>query len=160
MRTEAEVNTAIEEYADLVRRVSFMYLKNHADTEDIFQNVFLKYLLHDEVFSSKEHEKAWLIRISINAAKDFLKSAQRRNVPLDSIAERGVKMSEGQSAMTEAVLKLPNKYKDVIYLFYYEGYNAVEIAEMMGKPVNTIYSLLGRAREQLKKALGGEARVR
>lgn len=160
MRTEAEVNTAIEEYADMVRRVSFMYLKNHADTEDIFQNVFLKYLLHDEVFSSKEHEKAWLIRISINAAKDFLKSAHRRSVPLDSIAERGVKMSEGQSEMTTAVLKLPSKYKDVIYLFYYEGYNAVEIAEMMGKPVNTIYSLLGRAREQLKQTLGGEARVR
>lgn len=157
MRTEAEVNRAIDEYADMVRRISFMYLKNQADTEDIFQNVFLKYLLYPEPFAGAEHEKAWLIRISINACKDLLKSAFRRSVPLDAIAERGVRMSEGQSEMTTAVLGLPKKYKEVIYLFYYERYTAVEIAEMTEKPVNTVYSLLGRARDILKKTLGGEA---
>ena len=157
MRTEAEVNQAIEQYADMIRRICFMYLKNQADTEDIFQNVFLKYLLHPEPFASDEHEKAWLIRISINACKDLLKSAFRRSVPLDAIVERGVRMRDEQSDMTAAVLGLPKKYQDIIYLFYYEGYSAVEIAEMVEKPVNTVYSLLGRAREMLKKTLGGEA---
>ena len=74
MRSEREANRAIDLYADTVRRLCMIHLKNHADTEDIFQNVFLKYVLSSIVFENEEHEKAWFIRVTINACKDMLKS--------------------------------------------------------------------------------------
>ena len=74
MRSEQEVNRAIEQYSDMVRRLCLIHLKNDADTEDIFQTVFLKYALSSAAFESDEHEKAWLIRVTINACKDLLKS--------------------------------------------------------------------------------------
>ena len=70
MRNEQEVNRAIERYSDTVRRLCMIHLKNHADTEDIFQTVFLKYVLSSVSFESEEHEKAWFIRVTINAWKD------------------------------------------------------------------------------------------
>ena len=80
MRSEAEINHAVETYADMIRRVCFYHLKNQSDTEDVFQNVFLKYMLSNESFYDSEHEKAWLLRVSINACKDYLKNFFRRNV--------------------------------------------------------------------------------
>lgn len=74
MRSEQEVNRAIEQYADTVRRLCMLHLKNYADTEDIFQTVFLKYVLSSVVFENEEHEKAWFIRVTINACRDLLKS--------------------------------------------------------------------------------------
>ena len=86
MRSEEEVNRAIERYSDTVKRLCFVHLKNDADTEDIFQNVFLKYVLSPVVFENSEHEKAWFIRVTINACKDLLKSFFRsRAVSLDEV---------------------------------------------------------------------------
>ena len=86
MRSEQEVNRAIEQYADAVRRLCMIHLKNYADTEDIFQTVFLKYVLSSVSFESEEHEKAWFIRVTINACKDLLKSFFRsRTVPLEEL---------------------------------------------------------------------------
>ena len=77
MRSEEEACRAIDRYADTVRRICMVHLKNYSDTEDIFQTVFLKYVLHTAPFDSPEHEKAWIIRVTINACKDFLKSTKR-----------------------------------------------------------------------------------
>ena len=89
MRNEQEVNRAIERYSDTVRRLCMIHLKNHADTEDIFQTVFLKYVLSSVSFESEEHEKAWFIRVTINACKDLLKSFFRtRTVPLEEVLEQ------------------------------------------------------------------------
>ena len=74
MRSEQEVNSAIEQYSDMILRLCTVYLKNSTDAEDIFQNVFLKYTLYDQPFENQEHEKAWLIRVTVNACKDLLKS--------------------------------------------------------------------------------------
>lgn len=74
MRSEEEANRAIGRYADTVRRICMVHLKNESDTEDIFQTVFLKYVLHSAPFESEEHEKAWIIRVTINACKDLMKS--------------------------------------------------------------------------------------
>lgn len=157
MRSEAEVNHAVEEYADMVRRICFYYLKNQTDTEDVFQNVFLKYMLHDMPFHDKEHEKAWLIRVAINACKDYLKSFFRRNtVTLEVISEMAAEIPEEHREVMEAVLSLPDKYKDPLYLHYYEGYSAAEIGKILGKKENTVYSLLSRGRNLLKEKLGGE----
>ncbi|MEZ3436025.1 MAG: sigma-70 family RNA polymerase sigma factor [Lachnospiraceae bacterium] len=157
MQSEAQINHAVEEYADMVKRVCFYHLKNEADTEDVFQNVFLKYMLHDEPFSSREHEKSWLLRVAINACKDYLKSFFRRSVvSLEVLDEIEDEERESHREVLEAVLSLPVKYKDVIYLHYYEGYTAAEIGKIIGKKENTVYSLLFRGREMLKERLGGE----
>ncbi len=157
MRSEAEVNYAVAAYADMIRRICFYHLKNQADTEDVFQNVFLKYMLHDEAFCDAEHEKAWLLRVAINECKDFLKSFFRRNmVPLQAVAELEAELPDDHRKVLEAVLALPRQYKDVIYLHYYEGYTASEIGAILGKKENTVYSLLSRGRGILKKELGGD----
>lgn len=157
MRKEQEINKAIERYADTVRRLCMLHLKNHADTEDIFQTVFLKYALHTEPFTDAEHEKAWLIRVTINACKDLLKSFFRsRTVSLDEVLEQPAELPPDHREVLEAVLSLPQKYRDVIYLHYYEGYTAPEMARILGKNPNTVYTLLTRARQMLRQTLGGD----
>lgn len=156
MQSEQEVNQAIDLYADTVKRICVLHLKNSSDTEDIFQEVFLKYALSSILFESKEHEKAWMIRVTINQCKDFMKSIfRRKTISLEEVVSLSDEQKEDYREVLEAVLTLPQKYKDVVYLYYYEGYSAVEIGEMLGKNVNTIYTLLARSREKLKEKLGG-----
>ena len=158
MRSEQEINAAIDRYADTVRRLCMIQLKNYADTEDIFQNVFLKYALSSRSFESPEHEKAWFIRVTINACKDLIKSFFRsRTVSLDQLMEQPGQLLEDHREVLEAVISLPRKYREVIYLHYYEGYTAPQISEILGKNTNTVYTWLARAREMLKQKLGGEA---
>ena len=157
MRSEQEANRAIERYADTVRRICMIHLKSHADTEDIFQNVFLKYVLSSTVFESEEHEKAWFIRVTINACRDLLKSFFRsRTVSLDTLLDQPADLDETDRTVLDAVLALPPKYRDVVYLHYYEGYTAPQIADMLHKNVNTVYTLLYRAKQALKQTLGGD----
>lgn len=157
MRSEQEADRAIELYADTVRKICMLHLKSYADTEDIFQTVFLKYVLYLGSFENSEHEKAWIIRVTINACKDYLKSFFRSHmVPLEEAAEVAGEMPEDRSEVLEAVLSLPKKYKDVVYLFYYEDYTAVEISDILGRNVNTVYTLLARAKVMLREMLGGE----
>ena len=157
MRSEYEVNMAVERYADTVKRLCMVHLKNTADTEDIFQTVFLKYALSSAEFESREHEKAWFIRVTINACKDLLKSFFRsRTVPLDELAELPAELSDDNREVLEAVLSLPDKYKEAVYLHYYEDYTAPEIGKILGKNVNTVYTLLNRARQMLREKLGGD----
>jgi RNA polymerase sigma-70 factor (ECF subfamily) len=157
MRSEQEANRAIEKYADTVRRICFVYLKNYHDTKDVFQDVFLKYVLHDAEFQSDAHEKAWLIRVAINACKDTLKSFFRKKVTsIEELVTEPCFCDDDKREVLDAVLRLPTKYKDVIYLFYYEGYSALEISAMLRKNENTIYTWLSRAKAQLRTSLGGE----
>lgn len=157
MRSEQEANRAIERYADTVWRICMIHLKNHADTEDIFQNVFLKYVLSTTVFESEEHEKAWFIRVTINACRDLLKSFFRnRTVSLDTLLDQPAELTQQDHTVLEAVLALPPKYRDVVYLHYYEGYTAPQIGQILKKNVNTIYTLLTRAKQALRETLGGD----
>lgn len=156
MRSEQEANRAIELYADTVRRLCMIHLKNHADTEDIFQTVFLKYLLSTKEFESPEHEKAWFIRVTVNACRDLLKSFFRSwTVSMEEVLDQPSLPQEDHEVL-EAVLSLPARYKDAVYLHYYEGYTAPEIAKILGKNANTIYTLLNRARQLLREKLGGD----
>ncbi|MBO5870584.1 MAG: sigma-70 family RNA polymerase sigma factor [Clostridia bacterium] len=157
MRSEQEVRRAIERYSNTVNRICMTHLKNYHDTEDIFQTVFLKYALNSVEFENDEHEKAWIIRVTINACKDLLKSFFRnRTVPLDEIILKTEDNSNENSEVLEAVLSLPQKYRTVVYLHYYEGYTAVEIAKMLNKNENTVYTHLTRAKKMLKDILGGD----
>ena len=137
-----------------------VHLKNQADSEDIFQTVFLKYLLRDQPFENEQHEKAWMIRVTINACKDLLRSFFRsRTVPLEQLVEVPQPFESDERDLLEAVLALPAQYKDVVYLYYYEQYTALEIAQILHKNVNTVYTLLRRARERLRKDLEGVMEV-
>ncbi len=157
MRSEEDINRAIEQYADMVKRICVLHLKNHADTEDIFQTVFLKYALHTAAFQSAEHEKAWLIRVTLNACRDLLRSFFRsRTVSLDEIAQQTAAVSDESREVLQAVLQLPEKYRKAIYLHYYEGYTAPQIGRILGKNANTVYTLLTRGRQLLKQELGGD----
>lgn len=157
MRSEADANRAVSLYADTVRRICFMHLKNYADVEDVFQDVFLKYILHDQDFESDAHKKAWLIRVAINACRDLLRNPFRSRVcSIEDITHEPFYLQENESDLLDCILHLPTKYRDVLYLFYYEGYSAVEIAKIMQKKENTIYTWLDRARKALKEQLGGD----
>ncbi|MEG0771579.1 MAG: sigma-70 family RNA polymerase sigma factor [Clostridia bacterium] len=157
MRTDADANRAIELYSNTIRRICMIHLKNYSDTEDIFQEVFLKYILSPAIFDTAEYEKAWFIRVTINACKDLLKSAfRKKTVPLEIIKEQQDNLTSSDSEVLTAILSLDKKYKNVIYLYYYEGYTAVEIGKLLNKNVNTIYTLLNRGKNILKQSLGGD----
>ena len=156
MKSEEEAGRAIEQYADMVRRICMIHLKNYEDAEDIFQTVFLKYVLRSEPFDSPEDEKAWIIRVTVNACRDLVKSFFRsRTVSLDQLIEKPLDMPEDHSDILEAVLELPARFRDVVYLHYYEGYSAPEIGRILKKNPNTVYTLLARARQLLKTRLEG-----
>lgn len=167
LRNAEDLSRAMEEYADMVRRICFVHLKNRHDTEDIFQEVYMKYLLSEISFESGAHEKAWFIRVTVNACTDWLRAlARRRQVSLDALIEENGEIGDGSKGensidtgsreILDTVLRLPEKYRNVIYLYYYEGYSALEIAGILQKKENTIYTWLSRAREMLKKELGGD----
>ena len=154
MRSEAEAERAIGCYADTVRRICFMHLKKTEDVEDAFQDVFLKYILHEREFESRAHEKAWLIRVTINVCKDMLKNPFRKRIcSIEDVNIEPFTLQNNESELLDCILAMPSKYKDVIYLFYYEGYSAVEIAAIMRRKENTIYTWLDRARKRLKGQL-------
>lgn len=156
MRSEEELRGAMERQADTVRRLCLLHLKNEPDTEDIFQTVFLKYALSSIRFESPEHERAWFIRVTLNACRDLLRSLlRRRTVPLEEAWQAALPAPEHNDVL-EAVLALPVKYREVVYLSYYEGYTAPEIGQILGKKVNTVYTLLTRAKGLLRQRLGGE----
>lgn len=147
------VSIALENYSDRVYRICYLYLKNKAEAEDAFQDVFLKFMQTDKEFESDEHEKAWICRVAINRCKDILKSFRYKFVSLDKMPELSF-VNEEDSVVLEAILNLPSKYKDIVYLHYYEGYKASQIASLLNSNENTVYSQLSRARALLKERLG------
>ena len=157
MRSEQEAQRAIEQYADMVLRLCLIQLKNRADAEDAFQTVFLKYVLCSVMFESPEHEKAWLIRVTVNVCKDSLRRLFRNpTVPLDELTQLPEEATEDHRQVLEAVLALPAKYRDVVYLHYYEDCTAPEIGRILHKNTNTVYTLLNRAKKLLREILGGD----
>ena len=156
MRSEEEVRRALDAYGDMVWRVCMVHLKNRDDAQDILQNVLLKFAQHTRPFQSPEHEKAWVIRTASNACKDLLKSAHRRTTcALDECcAAAAPEQSDG--SVLDAVQTLPEPYREVIYLHYYEGYSLKEIGTLLSIPAATVGTRLARGREKLKTILGGD----
>ena len=153
-RSDDVLTEALSKHGDMVRRICFLYLRDQADVDDTFQDVFLKLYEVDTFFNDEEHLKAWLARVTINKCKDMYKSFWRRNVgPIEDLEIAFEDKAE--SEVMHAVVSLPAKYKEVIYLFYYEDYSVVEMAKLLNQKENTIYSNLHRARQMLKKKLGG-----
>lgn len=147
-----DAQALLERYSDMVLRIALHNVGAMADAEDIAQEVFLKRLSVRRPFLSCEHEKAWMIRVTINQCRDFLKSAWRkRTVPLD--AELPCEDPSGE--VLDAVLRLPVSYRNVIYLYYYEDLSIREIARILRSGESTVSSRLHRARAVLRDALTG-----
>lgn len=145
------ITNAIDKYSDLLIRVSFTYMRNISDAEDVAQEVFLRLIEKRPIFLSDEHEKAWLIRVAINLSKNRLKTAWfRKTLPLDEISYN---FSPKENTVMKAVLELPSKFRGVILLFYFVGYSISEIAGILEHKESTIGSQLHRARKLLKSKL-------
>ena len=142
-------------YADAILRLSYAYLKNTQDAQDVCQTVFVRLLTEPREFESGEHERAYILRMAANACKDLLKSPwRRRTCDLEACAQVPAPETSDGSVLA-AVNQLPAHYRSVIYLFYYEGYQASEIGETLGVPTATIHTRLARGRARLRELLGG-----
>jgi len=149
------VEKIVRKYADLVYRVAYTILKNQSDAEDIFQDVFMKICTENIRFMSEEHEKAWLIKVTKNKCLDFLKRSCNNNK--EELDENLVKEDTNSNQyVIDEVMKLPEKYRIIIYLFYFEGYKISEISQILEINDSTIKSQLVKARELLKENLKEE----
>ncbi|MBR1731328.1 MAG: sigma-70 family RNA polymerase sigma factor [Ruminococcus sp.] len=145
------INHIVNTYSDTILRIAYQYTKNIHDSQDIAQDVFLAVMKRDTSKLSEDSLKAYIIRTAINKCNDFhRKKARRKIVPLDEAVE--LFTPEEQSVIRE-VNSLPEKYRNVIYLHYYEGYQVNEIAEILGTKPSTVSSQLNRARAKLKTLL-------
>lgn len=135
-------------------------MKNPHDTEDMVQNTFIRLMNDSTIFQSEEHEKAWLIRTATNLCKDYFRHWWSRTVGIDNVAEVAVEQPFTIDENLKKVLALPSKYKTAIYMYYYEGYSTVEIAEILDKKPSTIRSYLHNGRKLLKLELEREGETR
>ena len=140
---------------DMVYRLCFSYMKHVPETEDAVAEVFAKLLKKRISFESDEHEKAWLLRTAINQCKDTLKHWWRKRADIADYQHLESKSLQEDYTL-EVVLGLPPKYKDVTYLYYYEGYSTAEIAVILQKPHSTVRSHMSEARKLLKEVLEHE----
>ena len=152
LHTDSCVSEVISKYADLVLRLCIVYLKNKADAEDAFQDIFVKFYERSPEFNDEEHIKAWLIKCTTNHCKNILGNYWNRfRVSIDNVVLHVEDKEEDE--LVKLVMKLPFKYKTVIYLYYYEGYNSLEISKIVNIKEATVRTQLKRGRELLKKEL-------
>ena len=143
---------AFKQFTDTVYRVALHNTANFSDAEDVTQEVFVKLLETNKVFRDSEHLKAWLIRVTINLCRDKMKKSSRETL-VENVFPN--KPNEDKSEVLEAVKALPEKYRNAIYLHYYEGYTAKEIGKILDAKESTVLSWLSRGRDALRKELDG-----
>lgn len=145
-----------ERHVGMVYRICYAYLKNPADTEDMVQNTFLRLISHGPHFESPQHEKAWLIVTASNLCRDFHRHWWQRRASMEEYENVQTAPPRDADETLQALLDLPDKYKTAMYLYYYEGFDSTEVAQMLKKPRSTIRTYLYRGRKILKIRLGGE----
>ncbi len=158
LRTDADFEAFYDRHWKNVYRLCFTYMKIEADAEDCTEDVFVKVLTGDFTFEDETHERKWLTVTAINLCKDRLKSYARKNVGSiddDMMPEIAAPEPEYHSDILEAVMNLPPKLKDVIWLYYYEGYSTDEIAATLGRPPSTVRNQMRDARNLLRNVIEG-----
>lgn len=159
---DISINNIIYQHSDMVYKLAYARTKNRADAEDLFQEVFLKCYEANLHFNSEEHCKAWLIRVTVNLSKNFLTSAwKKRNIlkgtHLWNLEKDNTdSLEDDKSEVFYAVMKLPEKYRVIIHLHYYEDFSVSEIANILNRKESTVKTQLFRARKLLKQDLKGE----
>lgn len=156
LRTNDCVDEVIEKYADMVYRLVFSRVKNKNDADDIFQEVFLRYIKSERDFETEEHRKAWLIRVTINCSNSFFRSSWiQKVVPMEGTESIPFESPE-ELGLHELLMELPVKYRIVLHLFYYEDLPINEISRILKQKPATVKTQLVRARQMLKKKLKGD----
>ena len=142
-------------YQNMVYRIALHYFGNSQDAEDAVQEVFLRLYTAGKSFESPEHLRRWLIRVTVNVCRDVLRSPwRRRRVSLEELPEEPVFDQPEQAALYREVMALPEKYRTVLNLFYYEELSVKEIGELLGLRTSAVTTRLHRARARLKEQLG------
>ena len=149
-----EFMRAVETYRDTVYRVALHHFASPPDAEDAVQEVFLRLYTREEAFDSQEHLRRWLIRVTVNVCKDVLKSPwRRRRISLEAQPDQPVFDAPEQGELYQAVLALPEKYRVVLDLYYYEELSTREIGQVLGLRQTAVTTRLFRARDLLKQRL-------
>ena len=156
LRTDKEIQELYDRHVDTVYRVCYSFMKNKPEAEDMVQETFLRLMSNGTVFQSEKHEKAWLIVTASNVCKDALRRSWRKHTSIEELPEIAQEGPEWNPVL-EAILALPRDQKTAVYMYYYEGYSSAEIAQALGCRQGTVRSRLSRARQALKKDLGGDA---
>ena len=152
--TEKTPEQLVRAYGDMVYRLAYAQTRSRHDADDVFQEVFLRVVQRRPSFDSEAHEKAWLIRVTLNCLKSHWRAAWRRHdVPLD---DRIPCPAPEEHALDDALRRLSPKARAAVHLFYFEGYTAEEIARMGGEKPSAVRTRLTRARAQLRDLLKGE----
>lgn len=142
-------------YQNMVYRIALHYFGNSQDAEDAVQEVFLRLYTAEKFFESPEHLRRWLIRVTVNVCRDVLRSPwRRRRVSLEELPEEPVFDQPEQAALYREIMALPEKYRTVLNLFYYEELSVKEIGELLGLRTSAVTTRLHRARARLKEQLG------
>ena len=150
IRDSGWIEKIIEDYGDYVFRLCYMYMKNRSDAEDIYQETFLKLYDCGMTFNDEEHCKAWLLKVAANKCRNALRfSLFHAHAELDEQLS-SAPQTDSDGGLMGYVLKLPAKYRDVIYLYYYEGYPTLKIAELLKTSDAAVRTRLKRAREMLR----------
>ena len=153
MQNEIYIKEKIEQYSDMVYRIALTRTDTIENAEDIFQEVFTKFSEKLPSFKDAEHEKAWFIIVTINMSKNMKNTAWNRKVVT---LDENIKFEkQEENDIFSIVCELPENYKTVIYLFYYEGYKVKEISSILKKREGTIKTWLLRARNILKEKIKG-----
>lgn len=138
----------VEKYSNMIYRLALIRTRTKENSEDVYQEVFLRLAKKMPDFKSEEHEKAWLIRVTINCSKNLLNSKFFKNT--SELKEDIPFETEEKHNIYYSVQKLPIKYKTIVHLYYYENYKIKEISQILKMKENTVKSYLARAREKLK----------
>ena len=142
----------LDEYGNTILRFAYSYLHNRSDAEDMLQETLIRYLRSAPAFESREHEKAWLLRVTANLCKNRISYERLRQT--DQLEEALLAADrEDLSFVWEAVRSLPGTCREVIHLYYYEGYSTAEIAQLLGRRASTVRSDLHRGRQKLREIL-------
>lgn len=150
----ADLDHLVNSYSNMVYQIAVVQLKNRADADDAYQDVFMQLVRYADRLQSDEHAKAWLIRVTINRCKKhFLSSWYKRNIPLADYDAPTNGMNVEQRELYELVMALPTDQRMVTHLYYYEGYSVEEISSLLNRKANTVKSQLLRARKALKNKL-------
>lgn len=152
--TDEEFTDIAKQYSDNIFRIAFNYCRNRADSDDIVQNVLIKLYRSDKKFENDEHIKNWIIRVTVNECKKLLISPFKKNtISLETISETITFESQEESDLYYAVMELPQKYRIIVHMYYYEDYSINEIADMLEENSSTVATRLQRARKRLKDKL-------
>lgn len=143
-----DITQVIDKYSDMVYKLAYAKTCNKYDADDIYQEVFMRYVKKEPVFASEEHRKAWFLRVTINCSNNVFSSLWRKNTT--ELKGEIVQDFPDDFGVIEELKKLSVKHRQIVHMFYYEGLSTKEIAEIIGMKESTVRANLTRARAKLK----------